>query len=89
MGHLLGQLVGLVALRERNRVTARGGGGAGGEGGKHLEGGEGGKEKRGEERRGGEGQSGNLSQRTGESYGWGEASWGGWVNGTEATKMKQ
>lgn len=63
VGHLLGQLVGLVALRERNRVTARGGGGAGREGGKHLEGGK--EERRGEERgRGGEGQSG-ISQRTG------------------------
>lgn len=56
MGHLLGQLVGLVALRERNRVTARGGRGAGGEGGKHLEGGK--EESRGKERRRGEGQSG-------------------------------
>lgn len=53
VGHLLGQLVGLVALRERNRVTAGGGGGAGGEGGKHLEGGkeEREREKRGEEDR--------------------------------------
>lgn len=47
VGHLLGQLIRLVALRERNRVIARGGGGARGEGGKHLEG-------EGEERRGGE-----------------------------------
>lgn len=49
VGHLLGQLVRLVALRERNRVTAGGGGGTGGEGGKHLEGG-----RRREERKGGE-----------------------------------
>ncbi|TNN53161.1 hypothetical protein EYF80_036622 [Liparis tanakae] len=52
VGHLLCQLVRLVALRERNRVTARGGGGAGEEGGKHLEGGrkEGGEKKGKEER---------------------------------------
>lgn len=70
MCHLLGQLVGLVALRERNRVTARGGGGARGKGGKHLESG---KE---EKRRGGEGQSGTFHRGRGESYGWGEVSWG-------------
>lgn len=63
VGHLLGQLVRLVALRERNRVTARGGGGAGREGGKHLEGDrEGGEERRGEERRGGKGQSGTFTE---------------------------
>lgn len=64
VGHLLGQLVGLVALRERNRVTAGGGGGAGGEGGKHLEGGR----KEGEKRRGKERRRGSvrdLPQRTG------------------------
>lgn len=75
MGHLLGQLVRLVALRERNRVTARGGGGAGGEGGKHLEGDrEGGEERRGEERR--RGSVRDLYRGQGESYGWDEASWG-------------
>lgn len=61
VGHLLGQLIGLVALRERNRVTARGGGGTGREGGKHLE--EGREEKRREERRGGSVR--DLSQMTG------------------------
>lgn len=60
VGHLLGQLVRLVALRERNRVTARGGGGAGREGGKHLEIGR--EEKRGGERKGGEGQSGTFTE---------------------------
>lgn len=73
VGHLLGQLVRLVALGERNRVTARGGGGAGGEGGKHLEGerevggqrrgsGGQGEEKRG--RRGGRGSVRESLQRT-------------------------
>lgn len=67
VGHLLGQLVRLVALGERNRVTAGGGGRAGGEGGKHLEGererrrAREGRKEEGEEE---EGQSGNLSQRT-------------------------
>lgn len=73
MGHLLSQLIRLVALRERNRVTARGRGGAGREGGKHLE--EGKDREGGEERRGGEGQSGIFCVRRGESYGWGEVSW--------------
>lgn len=36
MGHLLCQLIRLVALRERNRVTAGSKGGTGGEGGKDL-----------------------------------------------------
>lgn len=49
VGHLLSQLVGLIALRERNRVTARGRRRAGGEGGKHLE--EARVEKRGKQRR--------------------------------------
>lgn len=51
MGHLLSQLVRLVALRERNRVTAGGRGGAGREGGKHLEEGKG-RWRRKERRRG-------------------------------------
>lgn len=87
VGHLLGQLVRLVALRERNRVTAGGGGGTGGEGGKHLEGGE---EKRGKEER--RGSVRDLSQRKGESYGWDEASWAMEVRGTDvmkATSRKQ
>lgn len=81
VGHLLGQLVRLVALRERNRVTARGRGGAGGKGGKHLEGGRKGRRRR--EGRKGEGQSGIFCRGQGESYRLGEASWG-IVNGTDA-----
>lgn len=87
MGHLLGQLVGLVALRERNRVTARGRGGAGGEGGKHLEGGKEERERE-EEGRGGKGQSGIYHSRQEELHGWDEASWGGRVSDTEELQTK-
>lgn len=66
--HLLGQLVRLVALRERNRVTARGWGGAGGEGGKHLEVGK--EEREGEERTGGRGGQSGIHQRQQEGAGW-------------------
>lgn len=59
VGHLLGQLVRLVALGERNRVTAGGGGGAGREGGKHLEG------KRERERGGGRGGGGKGEKKRG------------------------
>lgn len=69
--HLLGQLVGLVALRERNRVTAGGRGGTGGQGGKHLGVGEG----REERRRGKEGEevSQGIHQRP-----TGRSGMGGW-----------
>lgn len=90
MGHLLGQLVRLVALRERNRVTAGGGGGTGGEGGKHLEEGRKREERRGKEER--RGSVRDLSQRKGKSYGWDEASWAMEVRGTDvmkATSRKQ
>lgn len=73
VGHLLGQLVGLVALGERNRVTAGGGGGAGGEGGKHLEGGK--EESRGKERRGEERISQGSFTEDREEFGKG----GAWV----------
>jgi len=68
VGHLLCQLVGLVALRERNRVTARGGGGAGEEGGKHLEGGRKGGRRR-KERRSVRDQSGIFHRGLGSCMG--------------------
>lgn len=82
VGHLLCQLVWLVALRERNRVTAGGGGGTGGKGGKHLEGG--GEERRGKEER--RGSVRDLSQRKGKLYEWDEASWAMEVRGTDVMK---
>lgn len=90
VGHLLGQLVGLVALGERNRVTAGGGGGEGGEGGKHLEGGK--EESRGKERRG-EDQSGIFHR--GQGGVWqrgrmGEVSWrGGGLGGSMKLKGRK
>ncbi|MEQ2311524.1 hypothetical protein AMECASPLE_020947 [Ameca splendens] len=86
MRHLFSQLVGLVALRERNRVTARGRGGAGGKGGKHLEGGK--EERKGEEERRERRSVWDPSERTGGRWMGGLRRAGGWVNETKADKSK-
>lgn len=87
VGHLLGQLVGLVALRERNRVTARGRGRAGGQGGKHLEarrgGGEGREERGGEERV----SQGSFAEERGRHMVWVRRAGDGRISGTDKHKQ--